>query len=101
VLICQNTYPVLLPIIIVNISKHFINSGKYSERLVLKSGARKYCQKPDMVTQACTPGYSGGRDQVECISRPIWEKCLQDPISIIGWTWWHVPVIPSYTEKHK
>jgi hypothetical protein len=54
-----------------------------------------------MMTQACTPGYSGGRDQVKCSSRTTWEKCLLDPISINGWTWCHVPVIPKYIGRHK
>jgi hypothetical protein len=33
------------------------------------------------VTHACNPGYSGGKDQEDQISKPAQANSLQDPIS--------------------
>jgi hypothetical protein len=33
------------------------------------------------VTHACNPNYSGGRNQEDCSSKPVWANSSQDPIS--------------------
>jgi hypothetical protein len=38
------------------------------------------------VDHACNPGYSGGRDQEDCSSKPAWANSSQDPISKISIT---------------
>jgi hypothetical protein len=30
---------------------------------------------------SCNPSYSGGRDQEDCSSKPVWANSLRDPIS--------------------
>jgi hypothetical protein len=34
-----------------------------------------------LVAHTCNPGYSEGRDQEDCSSKPAWANSAQDPIS--------------------
>jgi hypothetical protein len=34
-----------------------------------------------LVAHSCNPSYSGGRDQEDHRSKPVWANSLQDPIS--------------------
>jgi hypothetical protein len=33
-----------------------------------------------VVAHACNPSYSGGRDQEDCSSKPVWVNSSRDPI---------------------
>jgi hypothetical protein len=35
----------------------------------------------ELLAHTCNPGYSGGKDQEDCGSKPAWANSSQDPIS--------------------
>jgi hypothetical protein len=62
------------------------------------------------VVHVCNPNYSGGRDQLDCSSKPDWANCSGDPISKIpirkSWTdgclkVWALSSSPSIAKKKK
>jgi hypothetical protein len=52
-----------------------------------------------LVTQACNPGYSGGRDQESCCSKPALANSSEDPISNPPHTHIHIQRINKWGFK--
>jgi hypothetical protein len=50
-----------------------------------------------MVTHACNPSYSSGRDQKEHCLKPAMAK-KKTPSQKISQAWWHIPIIPAIRE---
>jgi hypothetical protein len=49
---------------------------------IIKTIRKKFLLKElGAVTHTCNPGYSGGRDQEDCSSKPAQANTSQDPIS--------------------